>query len=133
MLNISDIFHMSLVLAELLLCYLTGNIFGVEISCGRRADDVWTTHESEILGEISLADDICHLHIVCMLYACRPRGMATALHKADWLPCCIRQGIVFLLTRSTISGISLTSCSNIRKLLKLCGRLENLQFRRHRK
>ena len=25
-------------LAELLLCYLTGNIFGVEISCGRRAD-----------------------------------------------------------------------------------------------
>ena len=29
-------------LAQLLLCYLTGNIFGVQISCRRRADDMWT-------------------------------------------------------------------------------------------
>ena len=57
---------MSLFLAELL-CYLTGNFWGVEISCRQRADDVRTTcrqHESEISGEISLADDICHLHII---------------------------------------------------------------------
>ena len=64
-------------LAELLLCYLTGNIFGIEISCGR--------HESEILGEISLADDICHPHVI-RKRAGRSHG-ATALHKADWLPC----------------------------------------------
>ena len=35
-------------LAELLLCYLTGNIFGVEISCGRHADDVRTTRERDM-------------------------------------------------------------------------------------
>ena len=52
-------------LAELLLCYVTGNIFGVEISCGRRVDNMqmicgW--HESETSGEISLEDDICCPH-----------------------------------------------------------------------
>ena len=68
-------------LAEL--CYLTGNIFGVNLvqtTCGRRADDVrmmcrW--HENETSGEISLEDDICHPHVVC----------TTALHKAYWLTC----------------------------------------------
>ena len=54
-------------LAELLLCYLTGNIFGVEDA---DADDVqmmcgW--HESEISGEISLEDNICRLHVVRMM------------------------------------------------------------------
>ena len=33
-------FQVILFLAELLLCYLTGNIFGVDISCGRCADDM---------------------------------------------------------------------------------------------
>ena len=90
-------------LAEVL-CYLTGNIFGVEISCGWRADNVqmmcgW--EEREILSEILLADNICHPHVIskvvrtlsaCHLHiirkcACHLHGMATAPHKAYWLPC----------------------------------------------
>ena len=72
-------------LAELLLWYLTGNILGVEVSCGRRADNVQTTcgqHESEISSEIWLIDDICHLerhlehHPECHLQV----GMSSAHH-----------------------------------------------------
>ena len=73
-----------LFLAELLLCYLTGNIFWgwnlVQMTCGRHVDDVRATcrwHKNETSGEISLEDDICRLHIIC----------TTALHKAYWLPC----------------------------------------------
>ena len=39
----------------------------VQTMCGRHADDLQMTcgwHESEILGEISLADDICHPDVI---------------------------------------------------------------------
>ena len=59
--------------------------FWVEISCGRRADDVRTTREWDFTGGWHMSST-CHLHIVWK-HACRPHGMATALHKAYWLPC----------------------------------------------
>ena len=75
-------------LAELLLCYLTGNIFGVEISCRWHADDMQTAcgwHESKISGQISLADDICHLHIICTSSTCRSHVVSTG-----WQQLCIK-------------------------------------------
>ena len=63
-------------LAELLLCYLTGNIFGVEISCGQHMDDTkarfWVRFHWRMM------------YVIWMLSVRRPHG-ATALHKAYWL------------------------------------------------
>ena len=50
-------------LAELLLCYLTGNIFGVEISCGQCENDMWMTREWDFRQDFT--DRRC-LHVVRM-------------------------------------------------------------------
>ena len=105
----------SFLLAELLLCYLPGNIFGVEISYRPHADDVRTMcrwRENEILGEISLEDDICRLHIVIMgwqqLCIKSTSLRVSLLSKINWLNLETRQNaslaawLCILLSRFTL-------------------------------
>ena len=63
--------YLSEFLAELF-CSLTANSLGTEVSCRRRADDVWMTREWDFIGDFSWwmtyvirTSSACHLHIIC--------------------------------------------------------------------
>ena len=66
-LNNSLIWNISIFLSELLLCYLTGNIFGVEISCGWHAGNMRVRFGADVVC-VSSAH---HLHIIWK-HACHP-------------------------------------------------------------
>ena len=56
--------------------------FGVEISCGQCADDMWMTREWDFGWDFTGGQ-----HVICTLSVRHPHGMVTAVHKAYWLPC----------------------------------------------
>ena len=62
-------------LAELLFCYLTGNIFGIEISCRRHADDTRTRLRVRFHWR--------------MTYVVRMSSAQQLCIKDYWLPCYI--------------------------------------------
>ena len=60
-----------LIFSRAVLCCLTWNSLGTEVSCIWRVDDMWTTCRQcvddtrvRLHWRFGLADDICHLHIV---------------------------------------------------------------------
>ena len=76
-----------LFLAELLLCYLTGNIFGVEISCGWHADDVQMTRQWDFGQDFTggwYMSSTCRLHII------RMSSGSVHVVRTGWQQLCIK-------------------------------------------
>ena len=102
-------------------CYLTGNIFGVEISCRRRADDVqmmcrqrsddvWMTWERDFGREFTDRRHICHRHVI------RTSSGSVPLIRTGWQQLCIsllvRNKVVFLpvCTLSPVFNSDIATC-----------------------